>query len=62
VAVKYVANVGINYPGRRGEERLEAGEEVPAGVVERAPWLLEQQIVSVVDAEEEVTADGPDAR
>lgn len=36
--VTWVATVGITWP----DGRVEAGEVVPAEVVEAAPWLIEQ--------------------
>lgn len=53
MGLKYTAAVGINYPGKDGKSiRVEAGEAVPASVVKRSPWLLEQGLVT--EAGEEV--------
>lgn len=49
---RFIAVVGLNYvvdpeapKELRKEIRVEAGGEVPAEVVERSPWLLEQGYV-----------------
>lgn len=57
----YVAVVGINWldaqtggPGR--ERRAEPGEPVPAGIVQRSPWLREQGLVRRPDEREAAEA------
>ncbi len=40
-----VALVGLNYQSGGGDVRIEAGEPVPAEVVARSPWLVEQHVV-----------------
>ncbi len=56
--MKYIANVGINYQVARGREvRVEPGEDVPAEVVARSPWLVEQGLVTNADDAED-GADG----
>lgn len=57
MAVIYVAVVGVNWTDSKGEHRAEPGEQVPASVIKRSPWLLEQGAVRA-----EGVADGPSAR
>lgn len=57
MAVTYVAVIGVNWTDSKGARRAEPGEPVPAAVVKRSPWLLEQGVVRV-----EGGADGSSAR
>ena len=57
MAVTYIAVVGVNWTDSKGEHRAEPGEPVPASVIKRSPWLLEQGAVRA-----EGVADGPSAR
>lgn len=50
----WVALTGINYGCTDDDPagtRVEAGEEVPAFVIEQSPWLTEQQLVAPKEPE-----------
>jgi len=52
--MQYVALVGLNYGCTDDDPagtRLEAGADVPAEVIATSPWLLEQSLVKVKEAE-----------
>ncbi len=52
--MKYTATVGINYIGSNDREiRVEPGGNVPASVVKRSPWLVDQGLVTKVDEADE---------
>lgn len=48
MAVKYIAQTGINWPDKDGENRAEIGEEVPAGIVSANRWLLDRGYVKAI--------------
>ena len=51
----YVANVGMNYgctEDNPAGTRLEAGQIVPAAVIQASQWLLEQNLVRLQSQEE----------
>jgi hypothetical protein len=44
MAEKYRALTGLSFPDQAGKPvTLERGDEVPAYLVERSPWLLEER-------------------
>ena len=47
----YRARVGLNWIDRDGktERRAEPGEDVPAYVVRRSAWIVEQALVEEID-------------
>lgn len=47
---KYRALVGIDYPGKSGEKRVEAGETVSDLPAKSVKWLLDGGHVELADA------------